>query len=72
MNKDRDFSRQEQEAFVAFERPKTMLEASLETEILRANLCRYVARWNKEDRVILDHFGLCPVSKYRAGFYQTI
>ena len=37
-------------------RPKTMLEVSAETGIRRANVCRY---------------GLCPISKYRAGFYTT-
>jgi len=69
---DKDFGQQEQEAFLAFDRPRTMLEVSIQTGIFRANLCRYMARWKKEGRVILDHFGLCPISKHRAGFYQTI
>jgi len=72
---DRDFNnfgKQEQEAFAAFHKPKTMLEVSVETGILRANICRYMSRWKKQDKIILDHFGLCPISKYRAGFYQTI
>jgi hypothetical protein len=69
---DKDFSPQEQEAYEAFDHPKTMLQVSTETSILRANLCRYIARWQKEERVMLDHFGLCPISKHRAGFYQAV
>jgi hypothetical protein len=66
------FGQQEREAFAAFHKPKTMLEVSVETGILRANICRYMSRWKKQDKIILDHFGLCPISKYRAGFYQAI
>jgi len=69
---DKDFGQQEQEAFLAFDSPKTMLQVSVETGILRANHCRYLARWKKDGLVILDHFGLCPISKHRAGFYQAV
>ena len=72
METDKDFSGQEQEAYEAFDRPKTMLEVSLETGIFRANICRYMARWKKGDRIILDRYGLCPISKHRAGFYQAV
>ncbi|MDR1054873.1 MAG: hypothetical protein LBL90_03415, partial [Prevotellaceae bacterium] len=43
-NKDTHFDTQYQTVYQSLkERPKTMLEVSLETGILRANICRYVA-----------------------------
>ncbi|MDX9846656.1 MAG: hypothetical protein RBT74_06725 [Tenuifilaceae bacterium] len=51
--------------------PKTMLQVSKETGILRANICRYVAKWKRTNRIILHGFGLCPISKHRAGYYST-
>jgi hypothetical protein len=58
--------------FASFQKqPKTMLAVSVETGILRANICRYVAEWKKEKRIKLVKFGFCPISKHRAGFYTT-
>ncbi len=51
--------------------PKTMLQVSIETGIRRANICRYVAKMRKQDIIYLDRKGLCPISKCRAGFYQS-
>ena len=53
----------------AFEVPKTMLMVSIETGILRANICRYVAHWQRHDQITLQYKGLCPISKCKAGFY---
>ena len=53
------------------EYPKTMLQVSIETGILRANICRYVADMRRRDIIFLDRKGLCPISKHRAGFYQS-
>lgn len=52
-------------------RPKTMLEVSEQTGIRRANVCRYVGELRKRDQIDVVQYGLCPVSKYRAGFYTT-
>jgi len=58
--------------FIAFyKQPKTMLMVSLETGILRANICRYVAEWEKENRIGIIRKSICPISKHRAGFYTT-
>jgi len=38
---------------------------------LRANICRYVADWEKENRICIVRKGICPISKHRAGFYTT-
>ena len=70
--KDKHFQGQMQRVFTAFLRhPKTMLMVSIETDILRANICRYVAEWGKENRICIVRKGICPISKHRAGFYTT-
>ena len=49
--KGSDISTQYQTVYQSFkERPKTMLDVSLETGILRANICRYVA--NMKDKTL--------------------
>ncbi len=66
------FHTQELRAFIAFFRhPKTMLMVSIETGILRADLCRYVARWRQQGRITIVKQGLCRISKHRAGYYST-
>ena len=71
-NKDKHFQGQTKRVFTAFLRhPKTMLAVSIETGILRANICRYVAEWGKENRICIVRKGICPISKHRAGFYTT-
>ena len=70
--KDKHFQAQMQRVFTAFLRhPKTMLAVSIETGILRANICRYVAEWGKENRICIVRKGICLISKHRAGFYTT-
>ncbi len=70
--KDKHFEAQMKRVFAAlYGQPKTMLMVSFETGILRANICRYVAQWKKENRIYLVRKGICPISKHRAGFYTT-
>lgn len=70
--KDKHFYCQTTTVFNAlFKQPKTMLMVSIETGILRANICRYIAEWRKENRICLAKKGFCPISKHRAGFYTT-
>lgn len=71
-SKDKHFQAQIKRVFSALHKqPKTMLMLSVETGILRANLCRYVAEWEKENRICIVRKGICPISKHRAGFYTT-
>lgn len=71
-NKYKDFTGQKKRVYKAFsERPKTMLQVAQETNILRANLCRYIAKWKKQNKIELVKFGICPITKHRAGFYYT-
>jgi hypothetical protein len=70
--KDKHFQGQMKRVFAAlYRQPKTMLMVSIETGILRANICRYVAEWEKENRICIVRKGICPISKHRAGFYTT-
>ena len=70
--KSTHFQAQMKRVFAALYRhPKTMLMVSIETGILRANICRYVAKWEKENRICIVRKGICPISKHRAGFYTT-
>lgn len=72
LSKDKIFAGQMKRVYKAFsERPKTMLMVSVETGILRANICRYISEWKKENRIEVVRKGLCPITKHRAGFYYT-
>lgn len=67
-----NFQAQMKRVFAAlYRQPKTMLMVSIETGILRANNCRYVAEWEKENRICIVRKSICPISKHRAGFYTT-
>lgn len=70
--KDKHFEVQMKQVFAAFKhKPSTMLMVSIETGILRASICRYVAKWQKQGSIHLLKQGLCKVSKRRAGYYTT-
>jgi hypothetical protein len=70
--KSTHFQAQLKRVFTAlYRQPKIMLMVSIETGILRANICRYVANWEKENRIYIVRKGICPISKHRAGFYTT-
>ena len=71
-SKDKHFEVQMKRVFAAFKRkPSTMLMVSIDTGILRANICRYVAKWQKSNSIHLLKQGLCKVSKHRAVYYST-
>jgi hypothetical protein len=71
-DKDNYFATQYKIVYQSFlEQPKTMLQASIETGILRANICRYVADMEDKGLVQMIRKGLCPYTHFRAGFYST-
>lgn len=50
----------------------TMKAVSVRTEIDRANICRFVAKCRKQNRIYLVKFGICPITKaVGVGFYTT-
>ena len=70
--KDSDFRTQYQIVYQSFaERPKTMLDVFLETGILRANICRYVA--DMEDKGLIQMlYKMDDVhTRCKAGYYTT-
>jgi hypothetical protein len=70
--KDSHFLAQMRRVYAAFaEQPSTMLQVYVQFGILRANICQYVAEWERERKAYLVHKGICHISKYQAGFYIT-
>ena len=71
-HKDSDYLAQPQRVNKAyFEKPKTMLQVSFETGIFSANICRYVAKWKKNDRIAVVRIGICPIPKCKAQFLTS-
>ena len=69
---DKHFIAQMDKVFRAFkEKPSTMLMVSFKTGILRANICRYVAQWEKSGRIAEIKTDHCEISKFPAGYYTT-
>lgn len=72
-NKYTNFSTQYQIVRHCFssQTPKTMLMVSIETGILRANICRYVSEMRKDGIIEPIGKGICRISKHGAVFYTT-
>ena len=51
--------------------PQTMLEVSVKTGVLRANICRYIRTLRKQNKVAATKIGKCSISKNEAHFYAT-
>jgi len=45
-----------------YDQPKTMLMVSVETGILRANICRYVAKWRKTNTISKVKTDRCTIT----------
>ena len=66
------FLKQETKVYLSLkERPKTTLMVSVETGILRANICRHVETLRKKGLIQLYKIGLCQISNHRAGYHTT-
>ena len=51
--------------------PKTMLQVARKTGIERAYICYRLAELQEKNQVIFVGYGICPISKHRAGLYLT-
>lgn len=70
--KGNEFQTQYQIVYQSFkERPKTMLDVSLKTGILRANICRYVADMEDKGLIQLLYKTEDEHTKFTAGYYTT-
>jgi hypothetical protein len=54
-----------------YEHPKTMLMVSVETGILRANICRYVANWRNLHKIEPVKNGRCTITRHDANYLTT-
>ena len=72
-DKDTHFWAQEKRVFEAFKgTPSTMLMVSVKTGILRGNICRFIAKWKRQNKIWKVRTGVCPISKNpKVGFYTT-
>lgn len=71
-SEDKPFQGQMKRVYLSFyKQPKSMLMVSAETGILRANICRYVAEWQKRNCIEVVRKDICPISKHHVGFYST-
>ncbi|MDR3140797.1 MAG: hypothetical protein LBU37_03600 [Tannerellaceae bacterium] len=71
-DKDNSFRSQYQRVYQSFkERPKTMLEVSIETGILRANICRYIADMENKGLIQRLYKAEDEHTKCTAGYYST-
>lgn len=70
-SKDSHFIAQKKAIYKAFKEPSTMLMVSIETGILRANICRYVAELKKQGKIRLIRKDLCKISNRKAGYLTT-
>lgn len=71
-DKNREFRAQYQIVYQSFkECPKTMLDVSLETGILRANICRYVADMENKGVIQLLYKSEDEHTRFTAGYYTT-
>lgn len=72
LDKDKHFRNQYQIVYQSFkEHPKTRLQVSVETGILRANICRYVAEMDKKGLIQVIRKGNCPYTHFTAEFLST-
>lgn len=71
-DKGNEFRAQYKIVYQSFkEHPKTMLDVSLETGILRANICRYVADMEDKGLIQLLYKTEDEHTKFTAGYYTT-
>lgn len=53
------------------ERPRTMLDVSIATGILRANICRYVAKWRKAGMIQVHHLAKDVHTRMMCAYLTT-
>ena len=71
-DKDTRFVTQFRTVYHLFQQqPQTMLQVSIKSGILRANICRYIADMEQKGIIQIIKTGRCPFSKHSAGFYST-
>jgi hypothetical protein len=71
-SKDTKFKDQFNQVFREFfERPQTMKQVSIKTNIDRANICWYCRTLRKSNNIAPVKKTICPVTKHRAILWTT-
>lgn len=66
------FENQLKRTYKAFkEKPKTMLQVSIETGIMRASICRHVDYLKKRKKIVVVKQGIDTLTKHKAQFLST-
>lgn len=66
------FQAQMARVFRAFQiKPATMYQVSKATNVDRANICRYVAQWKKEQSIYEVFEDVDPMTGFKAVYYST-
>lgn len=71
-SKDKQIKGETHRAYRSFtERPKTMWEVAISENIERPNICRYVGKWKKSNKIGVAKLGKCPISKENGVQFLT-
>lgn len=71
-NEDTYFLAQKKRVFKAFfGLPKSMLQVSISTGILRSNITWFINDWLKTKSIQRVRTGICPITKRKVGLYST-
>lgn len=63
---------QEKKVFACFfQEPRTMYQVEKLTEVMRPNICRFVAVWKKRDAIRVVRSGKDPYTRCTAQFLST-
>lgn len=71
-DKAEHFLAQKRKVFQAFfNAPKTMLQASIETTVMRSNICYYVRDFRKSNSICVVKNETDPLTGFRADYLST-
>lgn len=70
-NKQKRITQKKRVYAALYKQPQTMLMVSIRTGILRANICRIIAKLRETDSVAMVKEGICAISHHKAMFLTT-
>lgn len=52
-------------------KPKTMMQLSIETHVMRSSICPIINTWRDQGFVFFTGRDICPITKHKADFYTA-
>lgn len=52
-------------------KPKTMMQLSVETHVMRSSICPIINAWRDQGFVFFTGRDVCPITKHKADFYTA-